>query len=75
MKDQYQSETVDFSNGSVKFKGTFYKPLAAASYPVIVLAHGSGKGNRGSFYYPPYGEYFQKQVIRKVHMKKVLTSH
>lgn len=62
-KEEYQIETVEFRNGSIKFKGTFYKPSSSAPYPVIVLAHGSGKGNRGSFYYTPYGEYFSKKGI------------
>ncbi|MBP6793753.1 MAG: alpha/beta fold hydrolase [Saprospiraceae bacterium] len=62
-KEESQTETVEFNNSTIKLKGTFYKPFSAAPYPVIVLAHGSGKGNRGSFYYTPYGEYFSKNGI------------
>lgn len=63
MKDQYQSETVDFRNGSVKFKGTLYKPLSAAPYPVIVLAHGSGKVTEARFIILLTVNIFQKMVL------------
>ncbi len=57
---EYHKETLHFYSGETPFTGTLYKPLTPPPYPLIVLAHGSGKGDRNSFYYTPYGEYFSK---------------
>lgn len=62
-KHEYNTETLQYNIGQTRFTGTFYKPLTPPPYPLIVLAQGSGKGVRSSFYYTPYGEYFSKNGI------------
>jgi len=48
--DPYTEENISFINGNVKLAGTIYKPKETATFPLVILIHGSDEQTRRTTY-------------------------